>query len=169
MWQLDHPWWEYIFRAGLIYIAVFVLLRVIGKKQIGEMSPFDLVLLLIISESISSAITGGDNSLTAGLIAVTTFIMVNYGMDILMYRSRKLERLLEGKPKLLIVDGVIDRSICEKEKISKGEIFSALREHGLDSVKGVAYGVLETNGQISIVKKDDKKSPPHNPRMDSQI
>lgn len=168
MWNLDHPWWEYIFRSFLIYGAVFFLLRVVGKKQIGEMSPFDLVLLLIISESVSAAITGGDNSLSAGLIAVSTFIGVNYFVDTLMFKSKKIEKILDGEPQLIIADGKIIPEICKKEKITREEIQSVLREHNLDDLNEVSYAVLETNGQISVLKKRDRHTD-RNPDNENRI
>jgi uncharacterized membrane protein YcaP (DUF421 family) len=169
MWNLENPWWEYIFRAGLIYAAVFLLLRIVGKKQIGEMSPFDLVLLLIISEAVSAAITGGDNSLTAGLIAVTTFIGLNYVLDVLMFKSKKIEKILDGEPRLLAADGKINQKVQASEKITQEEIESVLREHGLDDLKDVAYAVLETNGQISIIPKGKAHKEIHNPNQDRPI
>lgn len=168
MWNLDHPWWEYIFRSVVIYAAVFFLLRVVGKKQIGEMSPFDLVLLLIISESVSAAITGGDNSISAGLIAVSTFICVNYTMDFLMFKSKKAEKFLEGEAQLIITDGKIVKDVCDKEKITREEIQSVLREHSIDELKDVSYAVLETNGQISVLKKQDRADN-HNPHNEERL
>ncbi|WP_413293775.1 DUF421 domain-containing protein [Bdellovibrio sp. HCB185ZH] len=153
MWALQNPWWEYIVRAVLIYAAVFILLRFMGKKQIGEMSPFDLVLLLIISESVSAAITGGDNSLTAGLICVTTFVVGNYSLDILGFKSKKVERILEGKAQKIIEKGVLDLELCKKEYITLDEIASSLREHGVKDIRDVDFAVLETNGKITVVKQ----------------
>ena len=153
MWALQNPWWEYVLRSVLIYALVFVLLRIFGKKQIGRLSPFDLVLLLIISESLSSGITGGDNSLGAAALCVTTFVMGNYLLDILSYKSKKVEKVLEGEARPLITDGVIDMKICEREYITLEEIKSALREHGVDDLKSVARAMLETNGKISVIEK----------------
>lgn len=154
MWTLQSPWWEYILRALLVYASVFVLLRVMGKKQIGEMSPFDLVLLLLISESVSAAMTGGDNSVGAAMICVATFVGGNYILDILGYKSKKIERLLDGKAKVLITNGVIDLRVCKSEFITLDEVASTLREHGLKDMKQVELATLETNGKISVIKRE---------------
>jgi uncharacterized membrane protein YcaP (DUF421 family) len=169
MWNLENPWWEYIVRSSLIYIAVFLLLRIVGKKQIGEMSPFDLVLLLIISEAVSAAITGGDNSMGAGLIAVSTFVGLNYILDVLMFKSKKIEKILDGEPQLLAANGKVNRKVQAHENITEEEIESVLREHGLDDLKDVAYAVLETNGQISIIPKGKAHKEIHNPNQDRPV
>jgi uncharacterized membrane protein YcaP (DUF421 family) len=155
MWALENPWWEYVVRSGAVYAIVFILLRVLGKKQIGELSPFDLVLLLIISEAVSASITGGDNSLGAAIICVTTFVVGNYLLDILGYKFRKVEIILEGNARCLIADGVIDMKVCESEFITFAEIKSALREHGIDDLKCVSLAMLETNGKVTIIKKEN--------------
>lgn len=156
MWSLQNPWWEYVVRAIIVYAAVFALLRLMGKKQIGEMSPFDLVLLLIISESVSAGITGGDNSVAAGLICVTTFVVGNYLLDILSYKSKKVERLLDGEAKKIIDKGVVDMQICKKEFITLDEIASSLREHGIKDLNEVDFATLETNGKITVVKDKER-------------
>ncbi len=152
MWTLINPWWEYVLRSVLVYSAVFILLRLMGKKQIGEMSPFDLVLLLIISESVSAAITGGDDSVSAGLICVSTFVVGNYLLDIISYKSKRFEKLLDGEPQKIIEGGVLNNEICRKENITLEEVASALREHSVDNMQDVAYAVLETNGRITVIK-----------------
>ncbi|UYL07994.1 DUF421 domain-containing protein [Bdellovibrio sp. SKB1291214] len=153
MWGLEHPWYEYIVRAVIIYASVFFLIRVMGKKQIGEMGPFDLVLLLIISESVSSGITGGDNSLSAALICAATFVVGNYFIDFLGFKSKKVEKLLEGEPKRIIHKGQLDFEICRREFITLDEIASCLREHGIKDIKEVDFATLETNGKITVVKE----------------
>lgn len=161
MWSLENPWWEYIVRALVVYIFVYTLLRLVGKKQIGELSPFDLVLTLIISESVSAALTGGDNSVTAGLISVTTFVTANYAMDFIMFKSDKAEKILDGEAKMIIKDGQINEKVRQQEKITYDEIASVLREHGVKKISDINYAMVETNGQISIVEDEDvpKKKP----------
>lgn len=152
MWTLSFPWWEYILRSVIIYAAVFVLLRFFGHKQIAEMGAFDLVLLLILSESVSSAITGGDNSVPAALISVATFVAMNRSVDLIMHHSRKMERLLDGSPKTIIKDGHINENICKSEFITQEELLSSLRQNGLEDPSVVKKAVLETNGKISVLR-----------------
>jgi uncharacterized membrane protein YcaP (DUF421 family) len=156
MWSLDHPWWEYILRAVVIYTTVFFLLRVVGKKQIGELGPFDLVLLLIISEAVSNALTGGDDSLTAGLISVTSFVVMNYLIDFLTFKSKKVEKVLDGEPLMIIKEGKINEQVRRQEKITYDEISSVLREHGISKLSDVKFAMVETNGQISIIENEEE-------------
>ncbi|UXR63687.1 DUF421 domain-containing protein [Bdellovibrio bacteriovorus] len=116
------------------------------------MGPFDLVLLLILSESVSSAITGGDNSVPAALIAVATFITLNRTVDLVIFRSRKMEQLLDGSAKTLIKDGKINEELCRKEFITQEELLSSLRQNGVENPEEVKKAVLETNGKISVLK-----------------
>lgn len=168
MWSLENPWWEYILRAIVIYSVVFILLRVIGKKQIGELGPFDLVLLLIISEAVSSSLTGGDNSVTAGVISVTTFIAMNYLLDTLMFKSKKVEKILDGEPMMIIENGRINEKVRQKEKITYDEIASVLREHGVTKLSDVQFAMVETNGQISIIEDQEKpKQQPSSAKNDT--
>jgi len=153
MWELQNPWWEYVLRSLMVYAVVFVLLRIFGKKQLGQMGPFDFVLLLILSESISSGISGGDNSLGAAIICVTTFVIANRILDILSFKSKAIETLLDGKPKEIIRNGVVNQELCRKEYISADELASSLRGRDYGNVKDVRQAILETNGKITIIKE----------------
>jgi hypothetical protein len=157
MWSLEHPWWEYIVRSLAIYAVVFVLLRIFGKKQLGEMSPFDFVLLLILSESISAGITGNDGSLAAAFICVSTFIFTNRFLDILSFKFKGVEKILEGEAHEIINDGQVNASLCRKEYISKEELESSLRENGHYELKKVKKAILETNGKISVIDSDNNQ------------
>jgi uncharacterized membrane protein YcaP (DUF421 family) len=105
MWQLSAPWWEFVLRAAIVYILLMVLLRLSGKRQVGQLAPFDLVLLLILSNAVQNAMNGGDNSVAAGLILAATLVVLNYIVAIATYRHPKLETLVEGRPEVLVHDG----------------------------------------------------------------
>ena len=97
MFTLSVPWWEFVVRGIVIYFFLLLLLRVTGKRQISQMSPFDLVLLLILSNAVQNSMNAGDNSLVGGIISATTLVALNYGIGILTYRSKRMERLVEGR------------------------------------------------------------------------
>src|SRR5271169_1894622 len=98
MWQLTTvTWWELILRAVIIYVFLVILLRVTGKRQVGQLSPFDLVLLLVLSNAVQNAINGGDNSVLGGIISAITLVGLNYTVGLATYRSKKLEALIEGR------------------------------------------------------------------------
>src|SRR5690349_8234916 len=101
MWNLSAPWWEFVLRGLIVYGAVLVLLRLSGKRQIGQLTPFDLVLLLVLSNAVQNAMNAGDNSVTAGLILAVTLVGANAALGFLTWRSRRLEKLVEGRPQFL--------------------------------------------------------------------
>lgn len=157
MWQLETSWWEIIARGFFVYAVVFLLFRLMGKKQLGEMSPFDLVLLLIVSESVSPALTRDEKSLTGGAIAAATLLSISWLIDYLAFRSKKIEHWVEGTAQVVIDNGRLNQRLLNKEKITHDEIQEVLRTHHIDDIRDVRYGVLETNGKISIIKKDTKE------------
>lgn len=154
MWSLDQPWGEMVLRAVVIYFVVFALLRLLGKKQIGESSPFDLVLLLISSEAVSNGLIGDEKSLTGALILAATLVSLNALVDYLSFKFKPVEKLIEGTACILIRDGKINEKMRVKEQITMDELDAALREHGIQDILKVKLGVLEANGKISVVPAD---------------
>src|SRR5678810_487478 len=98
MWHIAVPWWELIVRSVIVYIFLLVLLRLTGKRQIGQLAPFDLVLLLVLSNAVQNSMNAGDNSLVGGLIAASTLVAFNMLVGVATYRSKALEALVEGRP-----------------------------------------------------------------------
>ncbi len=150
MWKLAVPWWELIARALIIYVFLLVLLRLTGKRQVGQLAPFDLVLLLVLSNAVQNAMNGGDNSITAGLLLALTLIVLNVGMANLTWRSRRLEALFEGKPRVLIHNGKLQLRLLARERITRHELMAALRDAGVSKLEDVGVAVLETSGHISV-------------------
>src|SRR3954451_15211108 len=105
MWDLSVPWWELMARGALVYLFLLILLRVTGKRQVGQLAPFDLVLLLILSNAVQNAMNGGDNSYLAGVISASTLVALNGLIGYATFRSKWLEGLIEGRPKVLIHNG----------------------------------------------------------------
>ncbi|HEY4102039.1 MAG TPA: hypothetical protein VGM20_14305, partial [Gemmatimonadales bacterium] len=105
MWNIAVPWWELVVRSIVVYIFLLALLRVTGKRQVGQLAPFDLVLLLVLSNAVQNSMNAGDNSLIGGLIAATTLIAVNYVVALLTFRNKRIEALVEGRPQVLIHNG----------------------------------------------------------------
>ena len=141
---------ELIFRAVLVYAAVFLLLRIVGKKHIGEMAPFDLVVLLILSECVQGALTADDTSVTAGVIAATALFGINQLVGYATSRSKRVERFLEGRPRILVRNGNVCKDVLAREQITHSELVEALRREGCSSLTKVRYAVLENDGHISI-------------------
>ncbi len=154
MWQLSAPWWEFVVRAVVVYFFLLALLRITGKRQVGQLAPFDLVLLLILSNAVQNAMNAGDNSVLAGFILAISLVAVNYLVALATFRSRRLEALVEGKPEVLIYNGRLFRSVLDREKITDLELITVLRAAGCEAIEDVHLAVLENNGHVSVLPKN---------------
>src|SRR5882762_6679084 len=153
MWNITVPVWELIVRAAVVYVFLLALLRLTGKRQVGQLSPFDLVLLLVLSNAVQNAMNGGDNSVIGGMISAVTLVGVNWIVGLLTYRSKKLEALVEGRPDVLIRDGKLFQQTLEHAKLTRHEVMNALREAGCASIEEVRAALLENEGSISVIPK----------------
>lgn len=142
---------EKIIRSAIVYLFLFLAFRLAGKRQIGQMSPFDLIVLLVISNVLQNAMIGKDDSILGGLIGATTILLLNYGVAWASIRSRRLERVLEGEPTLLVHNGRILERNLQREMITHGELMAAIRRGGLENPRQVRLAILEENGAISII------------------
>jgi uncharacterized membrane protein YcaP (DUF421 family) len=152
-----HVLLQIILRTGVIYLLVLIGVRLSGKREVGQMTPFDLTLLLLLSNSVQNAMTGPDTSLLGGAVAAATLLMLNYLVANVSGGNRRFRKLVEGEPSLLIHDGKIIDSHMARERVSVDELHRALREHGLNSCDQVALAVLEVDGSISCLKYDEIK------------
>ena len=148
---------QIVVRTGVIYLLVLAGVRLSGKREVGQMTPFDLTLLLLLSNSVQNAMTGPDTSLMGGAVAACTLLVLNYVIGNLSGVNRRFRRLIQGEPSLLIHDGKVIEEHMAKEHVSMDELHRALREHGINSVDQVALSVLEVDGSISCLKYDEIK------------
>ena len=155
LFQLSAPWWHFVLRACAIYVLVMVLVRVSGKRAVGQFTPFDLVLLILIGNAVQNGINGGDDSLTGAAIMATTLIALNYGIAFVTSRNRKVEKFVEGVPVVLARNGKLFDHVLRRELVSREDFREALRMNGVEDVSEVELALLETNGSISVVKKRD--------------
>src|SRR5439155_5409809 len=144
-------------RTSVVYLALLVGLRLTGTRQLGQMSTFDLVLLLIIANAVQSAMVGPDTSLAGGLVAAAVLLIWHGVIDRIRRRSRGLAKFLSGEGIMLINHGVILDEHAHKAGISRDDLLQALREHGVGNVKDVRLAVLEPDGAISVIRNDDLK------------
>jgi uncharacterized membrane protein YcaP (DUF421 family) len=150
MWNLALPWWEFIARAVIVYIFLIVLLRLTGRRQVGQLAPFDLVLLLVLSNAVQNAMNGGDNSVLGGVLSAVTLVGANWLLGYVTYRSKRWQRMIEGRPQIIVHNGHVYPDVMEREKLTPSELDAALRMAGCASVADVHFAVLENNGQISV-------------------
>jgi uncharacterized membrane protein YcaP (DUF421 family) len=148
---------QIVLRTGVIYLLVLIGVRLSGKREVGQMTPFDLTLLLLLSNSVQNAMTGPDTSLMGGAAAACTLLILNYLIAEVSGGNRRFRRFIQGQPTLLIHDGKTIESHMAKEHVSMDELHRALREHGLNSFDQVALAVLEVDGSISCLKYDEIK------------
>jgi uncharacterized membrane protein YcaP (DUF421 family) len=162
MWTIDSPnyWWHFILRGAVVYAFLLVLLRFTGKRQVGQLAPFDLVLLLVLSNAVQNAMNGGDNSITSGLILAVTLVGLNWMVSWLTYRSKWMERLIEGRPVILVHNGKIDPRALKCVQMTMHELRAAIRAGGCACEEDVRYAVLENNGHVSVIPKDHKPVDP---------
>jgi len=148
------PWYEILLRTAVVYLVVLLLLRLAGKRELGQMTPFDLVVILVISNAVQNAMTGGDNSLTGGIIAATTLTLVNIAVGRWGGRIPFLRRVVASEPTLLLRDGKPIQAHLDREHVDLEEIEMAAREHGIADLNEVTAAVLEEDGSISIIPKE---------------
>jgi uncharacterized membrane protein YcaP (DUF421 family) len=153
MWHTAVPWWELVLRSAVVYVFLLVLLRLTGKRQIGQLAPFDLVLLLVLSNAVQNSMNAGDNSLVGGLLAAGTLVALNLVVGQITYRSKTLERIVEGRPQVLIHNGTLYPAALAEACLTHHELHAALRQAGCAGVEEVHYAVLENNGAISVVPR----------------
>src|SRR5207247_5581482 len=145
MWQLSIPWWELILRVVIIYSFLLVLLRLAGKRQVGQLAPFDLVLLLVLSNAVQNSMNGGDNSLIGGLISAFVLITLNHAIGLATFRSRRLEAIIEGRPQILVHNGQLFEDVMSRAQLTHHELNAALRQNGCANLSEVQAAILENN------------------------
>ena len=153
MLTMSVPWWELILRALIVYAFLIALLRVTGKRQVGQLAPFDLVLLLMLSNAVQDSINGGDNSLLGGLVSATALVVINGIVSWATWRSKKVEVLIEGRPQILIHNGHLFEDVMDAARLTHHELHAALRQSGCSCVDDVRSAVLENNGSISVIAR----------------
>ena len=154
MFDMSIPWWQLIVRAVAVYVFLLAFVRLTGKRQIGQLAPFDLVLLLVLANAVQSSINGGDNSLVGGLIGAAALISLNHLFGYVTFKSKRLEHFVEGRPKVIIHNGHLYADVMRTAQLTHHELNSALRQAGCAYIGECRYAILENNGAISVVKKE---------------
>jgi uncharacterized membrane protein YcaP (DUF421 family) len=149
---------ETVIRVVIIYIFIVVGLRVVGKREFGQLSPLELVTLLIIPELVSQALTHEDYSLTNALVGTSTLLVLVYLSSLIQYNVKPIGRVIEGVPTVLVRQGKFIKEHLDEERIAPDEIFNAMRQSGLEKLEQVRWAILETDGKVSIVPEEEAKS-----------
>lgn len=152
MFDLGLPWWEFILRTVAVYVCLMLMVRLSGKRTVGQFTPFDLVVVMLLAEAVTASLTGGDESLVGGLIAAGTLITLNVATAWLSAHSPRVDALLEGKPTLIGRDGVIYTDILKRQRVPQADLEEALREADC-ALEDMRCAFLESDGRISILKR----------------
>ncbi|MGS5087025.1 DUF421 domain-containing protein [Hydrogenophaga sp. A37] len=152
MFELSVPWWELPLRAAVIYAVLLVLVRLSGKRTLGQFTPFDLLVVLLLSEAVSAGLAGGDESVIGALLAAVTLFALNLVVAVLTARSTRWQTLVEGDPVLIGRDGRFFTDTLKKNHVPLKDVERALREADCD-LKDLKYAFLEADGGISVLKE----------------
>ena len=153
IFRLGIPWTHLVIRAVIIYVVFFIGLRLFGKRELGQFTTFDLVLVLLVANALQPAITGPDNSVTGGVIIITILLVFNRMVALVRNRWPWFDALIDPPPTVVVQDGEISKPALEKEGLSDTDVEMAIREHGIDMLSDVKQAVLENDGSISVVTK----------------
>jgi uncharacterized membrane protein YcaP (DUF421 family) len=145
---------DIVLRASVVFLLLFVVLRLLGKRQLGQMTPFEFVGLVVLGDFVQQAVTHNDTSMTAALLAVSTFGFWSLVLGWISYRSKAMRRLLEGQPRILIQDGKMLDAVLERDKITEAEVLSEMRLAGIGQLAEVQWGIIEPSGKISFLKRE---------------
>ena len=154
MFTLSMPWWEFVLRAAAVYVGLLALIRLSGKRTMGQFTPFDMLLIVLLGNAVQNSLLGKDTSLAGGLLLAAVLIALNWTVAFVTSRSQRAERLVEGVPVVLARDGQLFRSVLRREMVSEDDFDEALRQNGEMTLTDVRIALLETNGMISVVRRD---------------
>ncbi|MBH1448016.1 DUF421 domain-containing protein [Stenotrophomonas maltophilia] len=153
LFALAMPWWEFILRAVVVYVVVLGMVRLSGKRPLGQITPFDVLLVVLLGNAVQNALLGTDTSLGGGLLLAATLILLNYGVGWVSTRSRRIERLVEGEPVVIARDGRLFDAVLRREQVTRADFEAAMRQQGGLGVEDVELALLEINGHITIIPR----------------
>jgi uncharacterized membrane protein YcaP (DUF421 family) len=154
MFHLHLPVLEKLLRPVIVYLFLIFFLRLFGKRELAQLNPFDLVVLLSLSNTVQNAMIGDDNSVTGGIIGAFSLLAINYVLTLLLYRLPKVDKAIEGSATVLIKRGVVDKVAMKKEALTELELKSVLHKQGLNDFSEVEKCVLEPNGTFYVEAMD---------------
>lgn len=149
---------DVVVRATVMFAVLYLLLRLLGKRELGQYTPFELVVLIVLGDLIQQGVTHNDFSLTGATLAIATFAFWALVMSWLTYLSPRMEKLLDGEPQIIIRDGALLTENLRRDRITRAEVESEMRLAGIAHMTDVAWAIIETQGKISFIRRDDVKA-----------
>lgn len=165
MFQLPIPLAEKLLRPVIIYLALVVLVRLFGKRELAQLNPFDLIVLLSLSNTVQNAIIGDDNSVTGGIIGAFGLLAINWLVVRTLYKSPKMTRALEGRSTVLVRDGHVDEHAMEREALTHEELMDVIHRQGFERLHQVGRCVLEPNGTFYIEPVEPSQADRHHKEL----
>lgn len=150
-----HAYLDILLRSSVVYLFMLFAFKVFGKRELSQLSISDLVLVLLISNAVQNAMVGSNSSLSGGLLAAAVLFSINYVVSYFKFKYKKVNNLLTSDPVLLVFDGKVKQKSLDDNLMTTEELMAAIREHGIDSLGQVQSAVLESDGNISVISKDD--------------
>lgn len=149
---------DIVLRATVMFVILYLLLRLLGKREIGQMTPFELVVIVVLGDLIQQGVTHNDFSLVGATLAIGTFAFWALVMSWLSYLSPRAERILDGEPRVIVRDGVMLKENMRRDRMTTSEVESEMRLAGIARLEDVAWAILETQGKMSFIKVSDNTS-----------
>jgi len=156
-----NPYLDIVIRSAAVYLFMVIALRIFGKKELSQLNTADVILILLISNSVQNAMVGNNTTLWGGMAAATILFAINFILKKLMYRYKKFSEFMLEKPEILIHNGTLDFNSLSKLNITSDELKEAMREHGVENFKDVKLAMLEIDGNISIITGENNLKQTH--------
>ena len=157
---------QLVVRSAVLFFLILVVTRAMGRKEIAEISSFDLILLVVLGDLVQQGVTGDDRSVVGAMLAVATFALLTVALSYASYRWRRIRPLVEGEPVVIVVDGKPLERILRIERLTQEEVLAAARERGIQDVRQIRLGVLEANGKFSFILQSEGSQPSQSDQRD---
>ena len=154
MFEFGVPWWQLVVRAVIVYLVLFGLIRLSGKHTLGELSIFDLIVVIVLGSAVRSSLIGNDKSLQGGLIVVAVLLLLDWISTRISTHFVRGDRWLQGRPVLLARDGELFEDVLKRCMIPRSNFVSSMRKHGCRDIQMVGMAILEPNGSITVQKRE---------------
>lgn len=156
LFELGMPWWEFVLRAVAVYVVVLLMVRLSGKRTVGQFTPFDLLVVVLLGTAVQNSLIGEDTSLLGGLILAATLLGLNWSVGKLSSRSRRFDEMVEGKPVILVRHGHLFRDELARQSLSEHDFAIARRSAGYAALGDIALAVLESSGEITFIRRKER-------------
>ena len=157
---------DIVLRAGVMFAILYCVIRLMGKRELAQLTPFELVTLMVLGDLAQQAVTHSDTSLTGGLLAIATFTFLASALSWITFKSRRAEKLLDGTPQVIVRNGQLLKENLKRDRVTVAEVESQMRLAGISRLDQIAYAIIEPQGPISFIRKDgDELNAGHDPIM----